>query len=146
MREPRVGVGVLVERGDEVLLVLRQGAHGAATWSSPGGHLDPGESLEQCAIRETEEETGVSVVAVRFLAITNDVFEAEGRHYLTVWMAARYHEGEPRVHAPDEVARVGWFRWDALPAPLFLPLQNLLAGRCHPPFRPPWAGRGSPVA
>lgn len=130
---PSVGVGVIVRRGEEVLLVRRDGVHGAGTWSTPGGHLDPGETLEACAAREAREETGVEVEDVRFRAVTNDVFEEEGRHYLTVWMEAELAEGEAEPRDTDELSEVGWFRRDRLPRPLFLPLANLMEGRCHPP-------------
>jgi 8-oxo-dGTP diphosphatase len=131
--DPRVGVGVIIRRGDEVLLLHRAGGHGSGSWSTPGGHLDHGETLEQCAIREVMEETGVEIHNVRFRALTNDVFAREGRHYLTVWMDADYRSGEARVNAAHEMSSVAWFPWDRLPAPLFLPLENLLGGRCYPP-------------
>ena len=133
MNEPRIGVGILVRRGREVLLIRRRGVHGSGTWSAPGGHLDPGESLEQCAAREAREETGVEVGNVRFLAVTNDVFEDERKHYLTVWMEGDYLGGEAAVEAEYEMSAVGWFKWDALPDELFLPLENLVEGRCYPP-------------
>jgi len=130
---PQVGVALIISRGAEVLLLRRKGAHGAGTWSTPGGHLEFGESPEECARREAREEVGVEVAEVRFRAITNDVFRAEGKHYITLWMQGAYRSGEPARRAEDEVAEVGWFAWDALPQPLFLPLQNLLQGRCDPP-------------
>ncbi|MFP3947906.1 MAG: GNAT family acetyltransferase [Longimicrobiales bacterium] len=127
----RVGVGVVIRRGDEILLIRRSASHGSGTWSTPGGHIDPGESLEECAVREALEETGVHVGNVRFRAVTNDVFEDEGKHYVTVWMDADYRSGEASVAADYELTEVGWFPWDYLPEPLFLPLLNLLEGRCH---------------
>ena len=130
---PSVGVGVIVRRGEEVLLVRRDGVHGAGTWSTPGGHLDPGESLEACAAREAREETGVEVQHVRFRAVTNDVFEEEGRHYVTVWMEAELAAGEGEPRDTDELSEVGWFPPDELPRPLFLPLATRLEGRCQPP-------------
>lgn len=132
---PRVGVGIIIWKGENVLLVRRQGAHGSGTWSTPGGHLDRGETLEQCAVREAREETGVEVDQVRFRAITNDLFEFEDRHYVTVWMEGEYSGGEPVAIATDELSVVEWFHWDELPTPLFLPLENLLAGRCYPSAR-----------
>jgi 8-oxo-dGTP diphosphatase len=69
-----------------------------------------------------KEETNVDIADVRFRAITNDVFEAEEKHYITIWMEGRYRAGEARVNAAYEMAEVGWFAWDALPQPLFLPL------------------------
>lgn len=133
LESPRVGVGLLVRRDGEVLLIRRRGVHGSGTWSTPGGHLDPGESPETCARREAEEEVGVEVGRIRFRAVTNDVFEAEGRHYVTLWMEGDYLRGEPRVRATYEMSEARWFRWDELPKELFLPFANLLAARCHPP-------------
>ena len=61
-----VGVGVLVRDGaGDVLLGLRRGSHGAATWGLPGGHLEPGETIAACAARETLEETGLAIVGIR---------------------------------------------------------------------------------
>lgn len=131
-----VGVGVIVRRGEEILLMRRHGSHGAGSWSAPGGHIDEGESLEACAAREATEETGVTIRNVRFRAITNDVFATEGRHYITVWMEAEYDGGEAYVAAEYEATEVGWFRWDALPEPLFLPFENLMAGRAYPTTTP----------
>ena len=130
---PRVGVGVIVTRGDQVLLIERKGVHGQGTWSTPGGHLEYGESPEACAVRETMEETGVTIANVRALGFTNDVFEASGLHYITLWMTGEYESGEATVAAPYEVSTVGWFAWDALPQPLFLPLRQLLQGKSYPP-------------
>jgi 8-oxo-dGTP diphosphatase len=129
---PSVGVGIIIAKGDHVLLLRRKNVHGTGSWSTPGGHLDFGESPEACAIREAKEETDVDVIDVRFRAITNDVFEAEGRHYITLWMEGTYAGGEPIVNADYEMAEVGWYTWDALPQPLFLPFQHLLDGKCYP--------------
>jgi 8-oxo-dGTP diphosphatase len=119
----------LIEREGRVLLMRRVGAHGAGTWSTPGGHLDYGETPDQCAIREVIEETGLRVHRAVFRGITNDVFDERGLHYITIWMQVEIESGEATLAAPDEAAEIGWFAWDALPQPLFLPLANLLAGR-----------------
>ncbi len=128
---PRVGVGVLIQRGDRVLLVRRSGPHGGGTWSTPGGHLDTGETPDQCAIRETAEETGVRLASATFYGLTNDIFPESGAHYITIWMRGEIaaDSGDAIINAPDELDAVGWFAWDDLPGPLFLSLQNLLAGR-----------------
>ena len=137
------GVGVLVERAGKVLLVRRR-QHGAGSWSTPGGYLDPGETPEACAVREVREETGVEIADPVFLALTNDVFDGGAKHNLTVWMAGQHVRGEGTVAAPEETSEVGWFAWDALPSPLYLSLENLLRGRVYP--RGGWAPPESPVA
>jgi 8-oxo-dGTP diphosphatase len=132
---PHVGIEVIVTRGNQVLFVRRRNSHGDGTWSVAGGHLEYGEALEACAIREVKEEVGVTITDLAFRAVTNDLFEAEMKHYVTIWMEGSYVSGEPTIQAPNEISEVGWFSWDALPEPLFLPLQHLLTGQCYPA---PW--------
>lgn len=135
MDQPRVGVAVVIRRGSEILLIRRKDVHGDGSWSTPGGHLEPGEAPEECAVREAREETGVEVGSVRFLAITNDVFEEEALHYVTVWMEGEYVSGTESVGEEYEVSEVRWYPAHSLPDELFLPFQNLIGGRGY--------GRGS---
>ena len=129
----KVGVSVLLKKGDRILLEKRQHTtHGNGTWGPPSGHIDFGEKPEETAIRETLEETGLRIGDVKFRVITNDVFEKEQMHYITIWFDANYVSGEPGVHSPKEESEVGWFSWHDLPQPLFLPLQHLLEGKTYP--------------
>ncbi len=118
-----VGVGAVVFRGGDVLLIKRGKAPFIGQWSIPGGGLNEGERLEDAALREVMEETGVRV---RLLGLVG-VFEAlpktregEGflRHMLMVDYAAEWLCGEPVAgddaaaaeFAPyeDALARVSW--------------------------------------
>ncbi|MBT3642716.1 NUDIX domain-containing protein [archaeon] len=131
---PGVGVGVRILRYNnalenyEVLFGLRNGAHGAGTWSFPGGELDFGESFEECAIREVEEETGLEIKAGFILGVTNDVFLEENLHYTTVFVDAIYEGGEPIVREPEKCSGWEWYQKDTLPDNLFLPIRNFMAG------------------
>ncbi len=127
-----VAIGVLVTKDDQVLLIKRGNAGGEATWSTPLSHLKFGESLEACAIREAQEEVGVIITDVTFLAITNDVFEALKEPVFTIWMAGRYVSGSPTLHAGHGILALDWFSWDTLPEPLFLPFEHLITGQCYP--------------
>ncbi|MFY7854606.1 MAG: nucleotide triphosphate diphosphatase NUDT15 [Rubrivivax sp.] len=124
---PRVGVGVIVRREGRVLLGLRKGSHGAGTWALPGGHLEFGESVEACAARETEEETGLRLSHLRLGPFTNDVMQAEAKHYVTVFVIAEAEPGDVELREPHKCERWAWFAPSALPQPLFQPLQSLLA-------------------
>ena len=126
-RQVQVGVGVLLVCEGRVLLGQRLGAHGAGTWALPGGHLEFGESIATCARREVLEETGLVVDGVRHADFTEDYFEAEGQHYVTLFVQATRWSGEPQNLEPDRCAGWQWFDWHDLPEPLFLPLANLRA-------------------
>ena len=125
-KRPQVGVGVIVIRDRRILLHRRKNAHGAGTWSCPGGHLEFGESWEECARREVMEEAGIRIRNIRFGTATNDIFEKEGKHYITIFMLADWESGEPAVLEPDKCGGWEWVEWGQLPKPLFLPLINLL--------------------
>ena len=133
-KRPHVGIGVLITKDDRVLLIKRVNAYGDPIWSTPTGHLKYGELLEECAIRAMQEEAGVFITDITFLAITNDVFESHKEHAFTIWMAGSYVSGTPPRHAEPGISVIDWFSWDALPEPLFLPFEHLLTGRCYPAF------------
>jgi 8-oxo-dGTP diphosphatase len=130
--KPQVGTATIITRDNKVLLMKRKGTRGKGTWSTPGGHLDFGETPEQCAAREAKEEVGADVVDLRFRAVTNDVFEADRKHYITIWMEGTTIS-EPFIASEREVEEIGWYAWDALPQPLFLPLENFVKQNSYPP-------------
>jgi 8-oxo-dGTP diphosphatase len=123
---PLVGVAVIVVRGDRVLLGERIGSHGAGTWALPGGHLEFGESVEECAAREVMEETGLAIQSIVPGPYTNDVFVADQKHYVTLFVTAHCPIGEPRLCEPTKCTSWQWFSWSALPQPLFQPLAALV--------------------
>jgi len=121
-----VGVGVCIIKDGKVLYGKRKGSHGDGAWCFPGGHIEFGESWEECAIRETFEETGIKIKNTRFADVTNDIFPKDGKHYVTIFMIADYASGEPRIMEPEQCDKWGWFDWNNPPEPLFVPNQNLL--------------------
>lgn len=129
MQFPRVGVAALIIAENRLLLIRRKRSHGAGSWAVPGGHLEFAESPADCAIREASEETGLVVSRPRCVALTNDIFPVDEKHYLTIWMTVDCPSDFDVNPSMDEVAEWDWFAWDDLPSPLFLPLENLVNGR-----------------
>jgi 8-oxo-dGTP diphosphatase len=69
----RVGVGCFVlndEYPRSFLFGERKGSHGAGKFALPGGHLELGESWEECATREVKEETNLDITDIRFVSVT----------------------------------------------------------------------------
>jgi 8-oxo-dGTP diphosphatase len=122
---PKVGVGVFVKKDGKFLFLKRKGAHGEGDWSFPGGHLEFGETPEECALREIEEEVGINVKNLRRVGFTNDIFTKEGKHYITLFIMADYDSGNAIIKEPQKCDKLEWFGWDDLPENLFLPIANL---------------------
>jgi 8-oxo-dGTP diphosphatase len=68
---PKVGVGIMIVKDGQVLLGRRKGAHGEGEYAWPGGHLEFGETLEECVAREIAEETGMTVKPIRLVSVSN---------------------------------------------------------------------------
>lgn len=123
---PKVGLGVIIKKDGKVLMGKRKNSHGEGTWNFPGGHLEYGESWEECARRETREETGIEIKNIIFATATNDIFEKEQKHYITIYMVAEYESGDVQLMEPEKCSEWQWFFWNELPQPIFLPTENLL--------------------
>lgn len=128
MNYPRVGIGILIfNEHNQVLLGKRTGSHGLHTWGPPGGHLEFGETFEECAMRETKEETGLDISHPQLIGFTNDIFEDEDKHYVSVFLKASLPPYQQVSNCePHKILEWGWFCLNNLPSPLFLPLKNFL--------------------
>lgn len=117
---PKVGIGVLILKEDKVLLGKRKGAHGEGYYCGPGGHLEFGETIEECAKREVAEEAGVEIENLRPISFINFlVHEDEGLHYLDIGVAADWVSGEPQILEPDKRMDWGWYEIANPPEPLW---------------------------
>lgn len=116
LSRPLVGVGIVFMREGQVYLAQRLGSHGEATWGSAGGHLELGESLEECARREALEELGVKVGDLCFLCVSNII--AYGKHYVDIEFLGDIGNQEP-IPTEGIFSQSGWFSMDNLPQPLF---------------------------
>ncbi|WP_448061033.1 NUDIX hydrolase [Cellulomonas hominis] len=114
---------VVLRRGDEVLLHLRQGTgYMDGHWACLAGHVDPDESADAAAVREVREESGVSIDPADLRPLTTmHRYQVGGPrieqrcdffYEVTVW------QGEPRIIEPDTCAAMGWFPLDDLPEPV----------------------------
>ncbi|MCU1461782.1 MAG: ADP-ribose pyrophosphatase [Acidimicrobiales bacterium] len=96
--------GALVEGGDGLLLVCNRRRNGSYDWSTPGGVIDDGESIEEGLTREVEEETGLRVLAWEGPVYTVDVIAEDlGWRLRAEVMRAVAYEGELVVADPDGI-------------------------------------------
>ncbi|APZ51180.1 NUDIX hydrolase [Salipiger abyssi] len=113
---PIPAILAVVLRGPDILLVRRANPPDAGLWGFPGGKIESGESLQQAALRELKEETGVSAEALRvFTAV--DVFDRDEagslrRHFILVAMLCRWTAGTPI--AGDDALEARWVEAETL--------------------------------
>jgi len=108
----------MLMKDSRVLLTKRKGSHGEGEYSFPGGHLEFGESFEDCARRETLEESGIEIDNIQFQYLAN-VKKYGGKHYVHIGLTADWKSGDPRNLEPDKSEGWEWYSFDDLPAPLF---------------------------
>ena len=107
--EVNAGGGLVVNTAGEYLLILRNGI-----WDLPKGHQDPDEAIEDTAVREVCEETGLQTLTLdRFLCRTEHTYERDGQMYLkhTWWYLMQYAGSSPLVPQTEEdITEVKWVK------------------------------------
>jgi ADP-ribose pyrophosphatase YjhB (NUDIX family) len=96
-----IAASVALVRRHDLLLIQRNRAPSEGLWTLPGGRMEPGETAEDCAVREVKEELGLAVFALRPLRRLT-----HGRFQLQVFGTQAF-EGEI---VPD-LAEVRSWRW-----------------------------------
>ncbi|MCL5247070.1 NUDIX hydrolase [Cellulophaga sp. 20_2_10] len=101
------GGGVVTNDAGKVLFIYRNDK-----WDLPKGKLDKGETIEDCAIREVEEETGVQGLKIEnLLKITYHIFKRNGKYKLKEvhWFAMNTsYEGELTGQKEEGIEKVKW--------------------------------------
>jgi len=113
---PFVGVGIVVWKGDKFLLIQRGKPPRLGQWSIPGGRQELGETLKETAIRETLEETGLTVEVTDFLDVVDSIQKDENGvikfHATLVDYAAEWISGE--AVASSDAMNVAWHSLEEL--------------------------------
>ncbi|MEO0729579.1 MAG: NUDIX hydrolase [Pseudomonadota bacterium] len=113
---PRAAASVAVFKGAEILLARRGKPPVQNMWSLPGGHIEPGETASDAAMRELSEETGVEAELLGLVDVHNVIIRGTAgdltAHYLIAVHAARWIRGTPV--AADDIIDARFFDRNAL--------------------------------
>lgn len=127
----KVGVGVMIQDGDKVLLGHRYsnandtgGIYEPDSWTFPGGKQDYNETIYEAAIREVKEETNLDIEDPFVFSVSDDI--QPNKHFVTIQMIAPRFSGTLKVMEPLKEDRWGWFPLDDLPANLYSPTEKFI--------------------
>lgn len=110
MRSPAPTVDIIIEFSGGIVLIDRKS--NPPGWALPGGFVDYGESLEEAAVREAKEETGLDIELIRQFHTYSDPSRDKRRHTITtVYVAA----GKGLLSAGDDAGQANVFTQKDLP-------------------------------
>jgi ADP-ribose pyrophosphatase YjhB (NUDIX family) len=115
-------IEILGEGGENGIVLIRR-KNDPKAWALPGGFVDYGETLEQAAVREVREETGLEIEAAEQFHTYSDPRRDPRRHTISTVFTARAR-GKPR--AGDDAERAGIFGEKNLPLPLAFDHEQIL--------------------
>ena len=101
--------------GYSVLLIERKHAPFAGSWALPGGFLNMDETLEEAALRELQEETGITGIALQQFHTFSKVNRDPRHRTITTVFIGFADETTPAPQAGDDAAKAQWFNLESLP-------------------------------
>jgi len=105
---------ILLDETRQKIVMVRSQKDGKFNWTTPGGAVEPGETLEQAAIRETKEECGYDVRIGGLHSVREMFFETSGHHVVIFTFYAAIIGGELEIMDPDgDIVEVCWMELPA---------------------------------
>ncbi|KOF11671.1 DNA mismatch repair protein MutT [Planococcus glaciei] len=95
------------DSGEKLLMVKNYGDNGSY-YTLPGGAVEAGETLQEAAIREAKEETGLDVSVGGLFSVSEDFFEERGHHAVFFIFEGQVLGGEITIAFPEEIEEVKW--------------------------------------
>ncbi|KAK9051137.1 hypothetical protein SSX86_027763 [Deinandra increscens subsp. villosa] len=131
---PEIGVAVFILKDNKILFGRRRSLSIAAnTYGLPGGHLEFGESYEECAAREVKEETGLDIKNIEVLTSNSNLYYEEKHLDITYARAYLSNPNQtPQNIEPEKCEGWEWCDLNNLPEPMFGPLKEMLQSGFNP--------------
>jgi 8-oxo-dGTP diphosphatase len=106
MKKPTLTVDVVIRKGDGYVFVKRAKEPFKGKWALPGGIVEYGEAVEEAAIREAKEETGLDVQLIRLVGVYSEPDRDPRGHYVSIAYLAECVGGELKAATDVEEVKV----------------------------------------
>lgn len=127
----KVGIGIMILKNNKILLGHRVkngddtgGIYEPDSWCLPGGKQEYNETLYECAIRETKEETNLDISMLKVFGAVDDI--QPQKHFVTIWVLANDYQGELKVMEPNKQDQWKWFDINHLPENVYSPSKKFI--------------------
>lgn len=127
----KIGIGVLILDDNKILLGHRVhkakdtgGIYEPDSWCLPGGKQDYDETILECAIRETKEETNLDISDLEVFNAMDDI--QPNKHFVTIQVIAKSFTGEIKVMEKDKIDEWKWFEFNQLPNRVYSPSKKFI--------------------
>lgn len=132
----KVWIGCLVIKDGKVLYWFRKSEHWKGKYSPPWGHLDFGETIEDCSVRELFEESWLITKPedVTVFCTLNEIYPNNEKHYINITTLITKFSWTPQVKEPNKLIKWEWLSWDEvikLWDKNFLPMQEFIKKHTH---------------
>ncbi|MFE4525818.1 NUDIX hydrolase [Cytobacillus firmus] len=108
MKRVDVTYVLIFDEQDENVLMVKNKGKNASYYTLPGGAVEPGETLEEAAIREVKEETGLDVEISDGFSVSEAFFEERGHHAIFFTFRGKITGGEINISLPEEIEEITW--------------------------------------
>lgn len=116
-----LGVGVIIINNEGKILLLERtdsidkDRSTVGMWSTPGGEVEFGETVEDAAVREAKEEIGADVEIIKNIGHADQILKNPKLHWHGVYFLCKIKKGIPMVTEQDKAKKIEWFNPKAIP-------------------------------
>ena len=136
MKRVDVAYVLLLDEDEKNILLVKNKGEGPSYYTLPGGAVEKGETLEEAAVREVKEETGLEVQIDGVFTISEAFFEERGHHAIFFTFIGKIIGGEITISFPEEIEEVSWIAVEE--AEQYVHLSDEFTGLIHKKITVPY--------